>query len=253
MNTKRCSGDSVVDDFIRADQEIMSRASNYSNWILNRLVRPNLGQSVLEVGCGIGNYSAGILSDKKVRRITGIDLDPACAALCRDKLLALQGDKVATVVHANYLEIDLPAESFDTVVCLNVLEHLEDERIAVEKAYASLVPGGKFIVFVPAFPILAGTIDRRLGHYHRYTKETATELFSKAGFSIARMRYYNFTGFFGWFIRFRVLQKDHQDPSVVGAFDKYVFPVQSLVEERLPWLPIGQSLFVIARKPVELQ
>lgn len=238
----------VVDDFTKRDLEIMSDAVNYRRWMLTALVCPNLGARVLEIGSGIGNYSTGILSDPKVQSLTCVELDPLCIAQCRSNLERLMTPKRVDYIHGDFLAVDLPSESFDTVVCLNVLEHLEDDVKAVTKAQKALVPGGRMILFVPAFQAIAGGIDVRLGHYRRYTKRTASTLLLSAGFAIESMRYWNLAGFFGWFVRFRVMNKDHQSPGVVGFFDRVVFPCQTWLESRTPWQPLGQSLFVLARK-----
>lgn len=131
---------------------------------------------------------------------------------------------------------------------LNVLEHLADDRAAAAKAYEELAPGGRLILFVPAFPALTGSIDRRLGHFRRYTKAAARSVLEGAGFRVAIMRYYNLAGFFGWLWRFRVMRRDQQAAAHVKVFDRWVLPIQAAVESKLPWLPLGQSLFAVGFK-----
>ena len=238
-----------VDDFTKRDLEVMSSAENYRRWILNTLIQPHLGARVLEVGSGIGNYSQGILSHPKVQSLTCVELDQLCLDECRLKLKVHGDRKDVTFIQGDYLSVDLPASEFDTVVCVNVLEHLRDDQEAATRSYASLAPGGRFVIYVPAFEGIAGAIDARLGHFRRYTKGGASTLLRSVGFEISTMRYWNAAGFLGWFVRFRVLGRRDQNPRVIVLFDRIVFPVQAWVETRIPWQPFGQSLFIVAKKP----
>jgi SAM-dependent methyltransferase len=228
-------------------------ARNYTNWILRTLVVPNVGRRVLEVGSGIGTYSAGMLASPAVHSLTCIELDRACAEQARDVLGSVVNDKPVAHLRGDYQLISLPPASFDTVVCLNVLEHLEHDGQAIKKAFQELGPGGQMIIYVPAFEWLSGPIDVQLGHFRRYTKKTLAPLLLDAGFEIRGMRYYNIAGFVGWLVRFRVLRRRNQNPTVVGVFDSLVFPVQARLEQVTPWQPIGQSLFALASKPEPLK
>src|SRR5712692_9054335 len=195
----------VAEYFPTRDLETMSAARNYIDWTLRRLVLPHLAARVLEIGAGIGNYSARILADPCVQSLTAIEIDPRCAEEWQRAFTSIDGDKKASLIGRDYMDVELAPGSFDSIVCLNVLEHIVDDVRAVQKAYDALTPGGRFVVYVPAFPLLLGAIDERLGHVRRYTKASATPLFRNAGFRLRAMRYYNFAGFFGWWIRFCVL------------------------------------------------
>jgi SAM-dependent methyltransferase len=189
------------------------------------------------------------LADLRVQELVCVELDALCIAQARDKLEPIKGVKRVELIHGDYAKVDLPSNHFDAVVCLNVLEHIDDDVAAVEKAYQTLAPAGRLILYVPAFPCLLGEIDRRLGHFRRYRRDSLRKLLLRVGLNAETIRYYNMSGFFGWWVRFRLLKRDHQSRDVVGLFDRLVFPAQSRIEAAMPWLPFGQSLFAVATKP----
>ena len=234
--------------FTANDLEVMSEAKNYGDWIFETLVRPHLGRRVLEVGCGIGTYSVKIAETPQVTELTCVDIERRCVQQATEALRPFGRTRSIQCREGDYATVDVGRTRYDTIVCLNVLEHLTDDRAAAAKAYGELAPGGRLVVFVPAFPMLSGSIDRRLGHFRRYTKPVARSVLEGAGFRVAAMRYYNVAGFFGWLVRFRFLQREQQAAGQVKLFDRWVLPVQAAVEARLPWLPFGQSLYAVGIK-----
>ncbi len=148
---------------------------------------------------------------------------------------------------ADYLNAPLPKDKYDTALLINVLEHLQDDRAAVRKARSELRMDGSLVIFVPAFELLMSGLDRRLGHYRRYTTGSLRRLLEGAGFTVAELRYYNLTGFLGWLWRFRILGRTEQSPGLVRFFDRAILPVQLRVERALR-LPVGQSVYAVAKK-----
>jgi hypothetical protein len=106
---------------------------------------------------------------------------------------------------------------------------------------------GTLLIFVPAFDFLMSDLDRRLGHYRRYTTASLRKLLEGAGFTVTTLRYYNLTGFLGWLWRFRIRGRTEQSPELVRFFDRRVLPLQLLVERALR-LPVGQSVYAVAKK-----
>jgi SAM-dependent methyltransferase len=135
----------------------------------------------------------------------------------------------------------------DTVVCMNVLEHLEDDELAVNTFSKRLAPGGLLVLLIPAVPWLFGEIDRRLGHYRRYSKGSAAALMRKTGMTMVRMRYFNFIGVWGWLWNARVAKSLTQSDGQIHFFDNYIVPWESRLEKVIA-PPVGQSLLVVARK-----
>ena len=240
------SEDSAAPSFAAADLEVMSDAHNYVGWIFSELIAPHLGRSVLEIGAGIGTYSARIASYPKVERLTCVEVDPRCVETARRAIDATVHKPVDQIV-GDYFGTALSKDKYDTALLINVLEHLQDDRAAVRKARSELRMDGSLVIFVPAFELLMSKLDRRLEHYRRYTTGSLRQLLEGAGFTVTALRYYNLTGFLGWLWRFRILGRTEQSPALVRFFDRVILPVQLRVERALP-LPVGQSVYAVAKK-----
>jgi SAM-dependent methyltransferase len=132
----------------------------------------------------------------------------------------------------------------DSCVCINVLEHVEDDRAALCHMAATLTPGGDIVLLVPAFAALYGPIDRKLGHYRRYNRDSIREVAMAAGLRVRKLRYMNVTGFFGWWVNAHVFRRDAQSEKQIEFFDRWIVPVQSRLEALVPPL-LGQSLLVV--------
>lgn len=226
-----------------SDLEIMANAQNYRNWIYRQVV-PFVGQRILEVGAGVGNFTK-LLLDREL--VLAVDKHP----LCVERLKALLGNDPK----AQAIEWDIarPRSSllgqyeFDTVICLNVLEHVEDDLGALSQMYAVLKPGGLLILLVPAFQFLYGSVDRSLGHYRRYTKKNLMSKTRHAGFRVEASFYMNMIGMVGWFLNNRILGWQEESANQIGFFDRFVAPWAERIERLVP-PPIGLSLISICRK-----
>jgi SAM-dependent methyltransferase len=232
--------------FAAEDLEVMSDAQNYVGWIFSELIAPHLGRNVLEIGSGIGTYSSRVATDPKVERLMCVEVDPRCVETARKAIDATVHKPVEHIV-GDYLGTPLAKDKYDTALLINVLEHLQDDRAAVRKARSELRMDGSLVIFVPAFELLMSGLDRRLGHYRRYTTGSLRQLLEGAGFTVTALRYYNLVGFFGWLWRFRILGRTAQSPGLVRFFDRVILPVQLRVERTLP-LPVGQSVYAVAKK-----
>ena len=233
--------------FAAEDLEVMCDAENYVRWIFSELIAPHLGPSVLEIGSGIGTYSPRIVTDPKVKQLTCVEVDLSCSATAREVLAAAKVRKPVEHIVADYLGAPLAKDRYDTALLINVLEHLQEDRVAIRKARSELRMDGTLVIFVPAFGLLMSDLDRRLGHHRRYTTKSLRKLLEGAGFTVTTLRYYNLAGFLGWLWRFRVRGRTEQSPDLVRFFDRRILPVQLLVERRLQ-LPLGQSVYAVAKK-----
>src|SRR5688500_1850523 len=225
----------------------MSDAQNYVQWIFAELIAPHLGRTVLEIGSGIGTFSARIGATPSVEQLTCVEIDPSSAEVARRHAVAAAPVKPLHHIIGDYLGAALPKDHYDSALLINVLEHLQDDRAAVRKARSELRMDGSLVIFVPAFELLMSGLDRRLGHYRRYTIGSLHKLLEGAGFTVTALRYYNLTGFLGWLWRFRILGRTEQSPALVRFFDRVILPVQLRVERALP-LPLGQSVYAVAKK-----
>jgi len=226
------------------DQERMARAANYFGW-QSRLVAPELGQRVVEVGCGLGNFT-GMLLDREA--VIALDVEPACIALLRERYPNQPNLHAFVCDPSSDAFVDLARFRPDSCVCLNVLEHVEDDRRALRAMASLLVPGGMIVLLVPAFQALYGPIDRNLGHHRRYSRRSLTELAETAGLDIRKLHYINAIGFFAWWLNAHVFRREAQSPGQIEIFDRCVVPWMSRLES-LARPPFGQSLFAVLRKP----
>ena len=139
----------------------------------------------------------------------------------------------------------LDGERFDTVICLNVLEQIEDDAGSLAAMKAVLEPLGKVALLVPALPALYGTLDRELGHFRRYTRTGLRKLFHDASLSLTHMEYFNLAGVPGWWLTGRVLRRDLIPTGPLAVYEMLV-PLFRL-ETLLPWR-FGQSLIAIGER-----
>jgi hypothetical protein len=144
--------------------------------------------------------------------------------------------------------LELRGFEADSCVCLNVLEHIDDDHQALDRMTSLLTRGGIIVVLVPAFPDLYGPIDRNLGHYRRYTRESLSAVVYEVGLRIRKMHYVNCVGLVGWWLNAKVFRREKQSEFQIRVFDRYVVPLLSRVED---WVqpPFGQSLFAVLQKP----
>lgn len=227
-----------------ADQQRMSRAKNYFAW-LGSLATREIGQRVIEVGCGLGNFTSLLLNRETV---VAVDKEKKCIELLRQRYLGRE--------NLHVMRLDVADESFSTLkqwradscVCLNVLEHVRDDLAALRNMSSVLATGGLIVLIIPAFQALYGLIDRNLGHHRRYTRASMARLAASAGLRVKKARYMNAVGFFGWWANSHVLKKEAQSERQIELFDQHIVRLQSKLEERIA-PPFGQSLFMVLQKP----
>ena len=227
----------------------MSRARNYFDWQRDLVLR-ELGRRVVEVGCGLGNFTRFLL-DRDL--VVAVDFEPECVDRLRARfpgqpnLEILGGD----AAHPDFRSLQRFAP--DSCVCLNVLEHIEDDRAALANMAAVLPAGGKAVIIVPAHRALYGPIDRRLKHFRRYTKAMLRERALEAGWTVEKLHYMNLVGFFGWWANARIFKREEQSAAQIALFDDWVVPPMRRVESMVR-PPFGQSLFaVLAARPATIK
>ena len=222
------------------DQALMARARNYFAWQA-RLVKPELGRRVVEVGCGTGNFTGAIL-DREL--LVAIDIEPACVERLRGRFPGRENLLTFVCSPGTPEFAALARLRPDSCVCLNVLEHIEDDAGALRSMAGILPPGGRVALMLPAFPALFGPIDRNLGHYRRYTRRSVEEMAERAGLKVVRVRFMNTVGFFGWWVNARVLRREAQSAGQIEVFDRAIVPAMARLEGILP-PPFGQSLIAV--------
>ena len=231
------------DQILISDLEIMAGAKNYRQWMYRRLF-PHIGQRVLEIGAGIGNFTRLLLEREFV--VATDNYEPCVEYL--NKHLGNRLKAPAMVFDAaENVGSELKQYRFDTIVCLNVLEHIEDDLTALSRMHELLAPGGRLVLLVPAFQFLHGTVDQALGHYRRYTRKDLLPVMKRAGFVVERSFYMNVIGMAGWFWNNRIIKRVEESKNQVWIFDRFIAPLAEISERILP-PPVGLSLIAIGRK-----
>ncbi len=224
-----------------ATLEHMAAAPRYNRWMFERL-RPWVGRRVIEIGAGIGNMSA-FLADRE--RLVLTDTEDYYLGRLRARF---GGERHVAVAELRLPAVEprLQAERLDTVVCLNVLEHIEDDRASLRAMHDLLEPGGRLVLLVPALRALYGTLDQALGHFRRYARRELATKFREAGFQLRHLEYFNLAGVPGWWFAGRVLRRRLIPTGALRWYEALV-PLFRL-ERLLPWR-IGQSLIAIGEVP----
>jgi SAM-dependent methyltransferase len=221
-----------------------------SRLLINRLdawlfdeIQPYLGRRVMEVGSGHGNFTQHLL-DRDL--VVATDIEPSSIEVIREKFADYPN--VRTRVHNICDEVDdqLRAFDIDTILSVNALEHIEDDRTAISNIAKILRVGGCAILIVPSHQWLYGTMDSSIGHFRRYTKRDMAQKMEAAGLVVEKQFYLNVLGVLGWFVNGRVLKQTVPPNGQLKLFNKVV-PVFSWLE-RTVRPPFGLSLVSFARR-----
>ena len=134
---------------------------------------------------------------------------------------------------------------FDSIFCLNVIEHIKDDRQAMKNILKMLKPSGKAVVLVPAYQKLFNKIDTSLQHFRRYTDKTLTDIVPQQA-TIQKVFYFNAMGIPAWFIGGKLLQQDSIHKEEMKLYDRFV-PIWKLLD-KLSNRTIGLSVITIFQK-----
>ncbi len=223
--------------------ERLNRAPRFTGWMAD-VVRPFVGQRVLEIGAGTGNMSVHLMP-----RETYWATDVNSHYL--DYLLTLSATRpYMRVAQTNAMDRgSYPrGQSFDTVVCLNVIEHVEDDLQALRNIRDSLEEGGRAIILVPCGPGLYGTLDEVLGHFRRYTREQLVSVAEEAGFQVEQVLKFNRPGVPAWWLNGRILHRRTFGLGQIRMLN-LLTPLFRLLDSWLPLPPL--SIIAILRKESE--
>jgi SAM-dependent methyltransferase len=226
---------------IRKPLKHMSQLDSLNEWVFDN-ISSHLGSRVLEAGCGNGNLTKYYL--EHASNVVSVDMDTELlselkARYAERHLLTLQQDltKDLTPLHHH---------QFDTVVCLNTLEHIKEEEKVLTNFHAVLKEGGKVIIQVPAYPWLYSSIDKAVGHYRRYQTNELKKKLQKAGFKVIQCKSFNFFGIFGWILNGKILRRPYLSTSLLSLFN-FLLPIINFFEQKLT-PSYGLSLIVVAKK-----
>jgi len=236
---------SVLDsDYLKAEvvEETLSKmnALERFNRHLYDTIKPWCGKRILEVGAGTGNITRFLL---KSGDVVATDVNAASVSRLSDQFQGWDGFEAHAWDVSQPPPAPIEGRRFDTVVCLNVLEHVRDHEAALRNMRDMLAPGGKLVLLVPAGQELYSDLDRNLGHHRRYGRDALVKLLGAAGFRVGEVKWFNLMGVLGWFVNGRVLKRDRLPVGQLGVYEM-VAPLVLPVEKRVK-LPVGLSLIAV--------
>jgi SAM-dependent methyltransferase len=225
------------------DLEIMADAVNYRRWIYEN-ISSALGKRVVECGAGIGSFTL-LLAERDL--VVVVDRSETAVDHIKRNLSGKKNVIPLLLDMASDEFLELGRFEPDTVICINVLEHVEDDARALFNMHEILTRGGKLALLVPAHRFLYGSIDTVVGHHRRYDKRELIAKLRKSGFQIKDVHYMNCIAAFGWFVNNRILRRTEESPLQVRMFDRVIVPWLRRVE-RVIRPPFGLSLIAIGEK-----
>jgi SAM-dependent methyltransferase len=216
--------------------EVMAEARNYNAFLVDLVLAHRQGAaSAVDFGAGIGTFAA-LVRDRGLD-VVCVEPDPRqCAAIVN------RGMTAVTDLDA------VPDGSVDYVYSLNVLEHIADDAAALRLLARKLAPGGRLLLYVPAFQLLYSAMDRKVGHHRRYRRAPLVAAIERAGLRVSQSRYADSLGFLAT-IAYKAVgsRSGDLDRRSIAAFDRFVFPVSRLVDVALDRV-LGKNLYVVATK-----
>ena len=213
----------------------------YLSWV-TRVLRPKLGDTVIEIGAGIGNLTARLMSRKL--SYVAAESDPLYLHALRNRFLRTPNVKVSKLSPDNAADYAQLGEMFDTAVCVNLLETVGDPQRVLDLLRGCVKPGGNIVVLVPQSRALFGSLDRAMGHKRRFSAAEISAMLEQAGFRVEESRQLNKFGTLSWWIYGKILHRKKIAKVALKLFDKTVW-IWRRIDPILPWR--GLSLAVIAR------
>jgi SAM-dependent methyltransferase len=233
----------ATESFVYSGTELdaMAEARNYCRWIM-RYFAPYLGRRVVEIGAGTGTFSELLLNSERT-----VDLVLFEAARNLFPQLRQRFANRQIRLHCGAFDPSVLDGPADSIVLVNVLEHILDDAALLSQIEQCLRPGGSLLLFVPALSWNYGSLDKAFGHHRRYSKRELGLKFQEARLRVQLVRYVNMMGIPSWFLAGRVLRQTTLKPSQVRWYDRWIIP-WSFKLEQICEPPVGQSLLAVAVK-----
>ena len=225
------------------DLETLASLANYYGWIIEKF-KPWLNGSTMEIGAGIGTISKLIF----FFFFKLILVEPTAHLI--DSLPSIITNSQKVSIYNETLEKHLPQmadQSCDTIIMVNVLEHIEDDGAAIEALHRILKPGAHLLLFVPALQCLYSALDREHGHFRRYDLVQLEYKLSSYGFVIQDSRYFDILGVLPWWLINTLGNKTSFNPTLAKIYDRYFIPITRFFE-RFISPPFGKNIMIVAER-----
>lgn len=228
---------------VRDSLNKISKMERFNQWFYAS-IKPFLGNRILDAGCGNGNI-AGYLQGKEL--LVAVDIDSHVVEDIRVRLSEFNNLKLikSDITNGQFPGL-IKENNIDTVLCVNTLEHIENDAGAIRNFYEILEPKGRLIVLVPALKFLFSSLDKAAGHYRRYSKREIIQRIEDRGFSIEHSAYFNLFGVIGWFLFSRILKRKEFSAGSLCLFESLVGFF--IFMEKICCAPFGLSILIVARK-----
>ena len=222
--------------------DALSLAPKFNRWMADT-IEPFVGQRVLEIGAGSGNLTRQLAHRRKYYAAT--DIEPEHLERLRNDFRHRPNLEVRKCDVECAADLEPYRDRIDTVVFLNVLEHVKDDQGSLKRLYSVLQPGGRAIVLVPCGQEIFGTLDTALGHFRRYSKDELRARMEEAGFQVERILEFNRVSRPGWYVTGRVLKRSTLSRLPMRCFNQLVW-LWRRIDAHLPWDPT--SIIAIGSK-----
>ncbi len=246
MNDQSFTGKGI--DYIGLDTlNIISAAVKFNKWMY-QAIKPCLKGNILEIGSGIGNITQYVINDKF--KVTASDISESYCSILQDKFgnsEYLNEVRNIDIVHPDFdREYRDLFNTFDSILALNTIEHIENDLLAVENCKKLLLANGNLIILVPAYPSLYNRFDKALKHFRRYTRSTLEKLLRETGYKIHKTQYFNSIGIAGWWFSGDVLNNRTIPKRLMKLFDMLVPGIKII--DKLIMNSAGLSVIAFATK-----
>jgi SAM-dependent methyltransferase len=215
--------------------DTLSHTPRFNQWMADT-IQPFVGSRVLELGAGIGSLTRQLARQR--RRYVATDVESEHLARLRTQFQSRPNFEVQHCDLTNPEDFIPFAVQMDTVICLNVVEHVKDDRLALANIASTLVEGGRAIILVPEGQAVYGSLDEVLGHHRRYSQDELREKMEQAGMRVERMIGFNRVTRPAWVINGKLLRKRAFGRFQLWIFDKLVW-VWRRIDSFLPWSPVS--------------
>jgi SAM-dependent methyltransferase len=220
----------------------ISRANKFNAWMYSK-VKPYLGEDNLEVGSGIGNISSFVVNDGY--KLIFSDLRDQYLEVLKAKYPknpTLELDLVDSDFRTRYVNLQ---GKFDCIFAMNVIEHIENDRLALENINWLLKPGGSMFILVPAYMALYNGFDKILEHYRRYTLNSLISVLPESNI-LEKKFYFNSIGILGWYIFGTILKRRTISEGNMSIYN-LILPIVKVMDFLVQG-KIGLSAIVVSRK-----
>ncbi|QMU53920.1 MAG: methyltransferase [Nitrosopumilus sp.] len=224
--------------------EKMSQTNKFNDWIYDE-VKQYLNGTILEIGSGLGVFSEKILKDHPNSKITLTEISPTYLSVLKRKFSG-KADVKKLDLNENDDYSNIGFNKFDSIIAINVLEHVQLDELALENFRKMLKANGNIIIFVPGHKSLYNIIDKTIGHYRRYSSEELIRKTSKVNLTISKIFQFNFIGMFGWYYNGNLRKKSDLNENSLKLFDKVV-PILRIIDKLIS-NKLGLSLICIMKE-----